>query len=237
MTNHCQSWHGGGRLYHRIVTHRMSTSWFCLWFWRNRRNAVAMFLASALMKSIHPLEIFKMVDIQGANASHKRTGQPGYRSMASAFRWRIITSHGVAAVMVFFNIESTYCVSLFCVCMISILWRCLTSINEHQPKVNHAATDGAVVLFLETTFLKSRTWLSFLLSSPNCWRHNLWLNYVCVTPCCLKGLYLCTFWLTLWKYNTSMAWAYNPRPSNPGQSANLVDFPLKQSSGSEKAND
>jgi hypothetical protein len=34
-------------------------------------------LASALMKGmkgIHPLKIFKMADIQGLNASHKRTG-------------------------------------------------------------------------------------------------------------------------------------------------------------------
>jgi hypothetical protein len=49
------------------------------------QNADAMVLASAPMRSIHPpqcppLMIFKMADVQGANASHKRT-----RTMASAF--------------------------------------------------------------------------------------------------------------------------------------------------------
>jgi hypothetical protein len=37
-------------------------------------HAVAIFLGSALVRGIHPLILFKMENIQGVNASCKRTG-------------------------------------------------------------------------------------------------------------------------------------------------------------------
>ena len=56
----------------------IETSWFCLWFWHNRCNGVAMVLASTLIRGIHPLKIFKMVDVQGGmNASQNHTGNIG----------------------------------------------------------------------------------------------------------------------------------------------------------------
>ena len=38
-------------------TYRSSTSWFCLWFWCNCCNAVAMFLVNALMRGTQPLKM------------------------------------------------------------------------------------------------------------------------------------------------------------------------------------
>jgi hypothetical protein len=67
--------------YHRIETNRRSTSWFFLWFWHNRNsssNADAIVLASAPLISALA------------------------RTMASAFWWRIIANHGVAARLRFF---------------------------------------------------------------------------------------------------------------------------------------
>jgi hypothetical protein len=43
-------------------------------FYFGRCSAVTMFLASVVRGAFTPLKIFKMVDIQGVNASHKFTG-------------------------------------------------------------------------------------------------------------------------------------------------------------------
>ena len=67
------------------------------------QNADAKVLASALMRGIHPLIIFKMADVQGGTPLIRALA----RTMASAF---LMTNHGVAAVA-FFLAESTFCVS------------------------------------------------------------------------------------------------------------------------------
>jgi hypothetical protein len=43
------------------------------------QNAFAMFLVSALVRGMHPLNVRHIEYFQGANASHKRTG---YRPLA-----------------------------------------------------------------------------------------------------------------------------------------------------------
>jgi hypothetical protein len=47
------------------------------------QNAFAMFLVSALVRGMHPLNVRHIEYFQGANASHKRTG---YRTMATALQ-------------------------------------------------------------------------------------------------------------------------------------------------------
>jgi hypothetical protein len=67
--------------------HRRPTSWFCLWFWRNRYNAVAMFLARAFRTGIHPPEITQN---GGCSGAWMRLVSTLARNMASAFWWRIM---------------------------------------------------------------------------------------------------------------------------------------------------
>jgi hypothetical protein len=81
-------------------SYRRSTSWFCLWFWRNRCNAVAMVLASALIwEAFTLLKIFQMKDVRGVNTSQPQT----------AFWWRIMVWQQLR-----FFAESIFCLSLFC---------------------------------------------------------------------------------------------------------------------------
>jgi hypothetical protein len=82
---------------HRIETNRRSISWFSYDLGVTiirHQNIDSMFLASALMRGIHHLIIFKMADVQGAMHPHKRTDLGHGVSI-------LMTNHGVAGLRFF----------------------------------------------------------------------------------------------------------------------------------------
>jgi hypothetical protein len=77
------------------------TSWFFVWFWRNRNSSSKCWRYSSSQcayerHSPPPLKIFKMADVQGECLLHFD-------------QWRIIANHGVAVVTLFWLSRPSVC--------------------------------------------------------------------------------------------------------------------------------
>jgi hypothetical protein len=126
---------------------RRPTSWFCLWFWRNRYNAVAMFLARAFRTGIHPPEITQN---GGCSGAWMRLVSTLARNMASAFWWRIMARLSRPSVR-----------SLFCG---------ITSLANIQTQHMHALQNTSIIN-CQWKFLHPHSRVLLLLSIHTFWIH------------------------------------------------------------------